>query len=115
MKTRISLFAVEPMMFVPSQLLGSPLGGSLTLECVTEAQPRPILYWIRTDANNSNDVMLLPSKRHKLDSHHVGYQSQMKLHVYPVEAQDYGHYKCVAKNSLGEAEGSIRVYGKVNI
>lgn len=99
-------------MFVPHQLLGSPLGGTLTLECLTEAQPRPITFWTRTDANNVNGIMLLPSKRLKLDTVHIGYQTQMKLHIHQVEPQDIGHYKCVSKNSLGEAEGNIRVYGK---
>lgn len=102
---------VEPMMFVPHQLLGSPLGGTLILECLTEAHPRPITFWTRTDANNVNGIMLLPSKRLRLDTLHVGYQTQMRLHIHQVEAQDIGHYKCVSKNSLGEAEGSIRVYG----
>ncbi|XP_046631459.1 lachesin-like isoform X2 [Daphnia pulicaria] len=100
----------EPMMFVPHQLLGSPLGGTLILECLTEAHPRPITFWTRTDTNNVNGIMLLPSKRLRLDTLHVGYQTQMRLHIHQVEAQDIGHYKCVSKNSLGEAEGSIRVY-----
>lgn len=105
------LITVEPMMFVPHQLLGSPLGGTLILECLTEAHPRPITFWTRTDANNVNGIMLLPSKRLQLDTLLVGYQTQMRLHIHQVEAQDIGHYKCVSKNSLGEAEGSIRVYG----
>ena len=100
------------MMFVSHQLLGSPLGGTLLLECLTEAQPRPITFWTRTDANNVNGIMLLPSKRLKLDTIHTGYQTQMRLHIHQVEPQDIGHYKCVSKNSLGEAEGSIRVYGR---
>ena len=100
-------------MFVPSQLLGSPLGGMVTLECLTEAQPRPITYWIQTDANNVNGVMLLPSKRIKPEVLHVGYQTQMRLHILKLENQDIGHYKCVSKNSLGEAEGSIRLYGNI--
>ncbi|KAI9552050.1 hypothetical protein GHT06_022387 [Daphnia sinensis] len=100
----------EPIMFVPHQLLGSPLGGTLILECLTEAHPRPITFWTRTDANNVNGIMLLPSKRLRIDTVHVGYQTQMSLHIHQVEPQDIGHYKCVSKNSLGEAEGSIRVY-----
>ena len=87
-------------MFVPHQLLGSPLGGTLILECLTEAHPRPITFWTRTDANNVNGIMLLPSKRLRLDTLLVGYQTQMKLHIHQVEAQDIGHYKCVSKNSL---------------
>lgn len=99
-------------MYVSNQLLGASLGGSVTLECLTEAQPRPITYWLRTNVNNANGVMILPSKRHKLVSQHTGYQTAMSLHIHPVELEDIGHYKCVSKNSLGEAEGSVRVYGK---
>jgi len=111
MKRPFVYIAVEPLMFVPNQLLGAPVGGSVTLECQTEAQPRPITYWIRTDANNVNGVMLLPSKRYKIVSHHTGYQTSMSLHIHRVEMVDIGNYKCVSKNSLGEAEGSIRIYG----
>lgn len=98
-------------MFVPNQLLGSPLGEAITLECLTEAQPRPITYWVRSDAGNMNGVMLLASKRIKPEVIHNGYQTQMKLHLSRLEPNDVGNYKCVSKNSLGEAEGSIRLYG----
>lgn len=98
-------------MVVPNQLLGSPIGGTLTLECLAEAQPRPITFWIRADANNVNGVMLLPSKRHRIETLHAGYTTHMRLLIHQVSAEDIGQYRCVAKNSLGEAEGSIRVYG----
>jgi hypothetical protein len=102
------------MMFVPNQLLGAPLGSTVTLECVTEAQPRPITYWLRTDAANGNGVMLLASKNLKPITHYNGYQTQMSLEIQRLELQDIGNYKCVSKNSLGEAEGSIRIYGTLH-
>lgn len=36
----------------------------------------------------------------------------MKLTIRNLQKADFGNYKCISKNSLGETEGSIRVYGK---
>lgn len=37
----------------------------------------------------------------------------MKLTVKNLTNSDFGNYRCISKNSLGETEGSIRVYGKI--
>lgn len=39
----------------------------------------------------------------------------MKLTIKNLSAGDFGNYRCVSKNSLGETEGSIRVYGKYKL
>lgn len=36
----------------------------------------------------------------------------MKLTVRNLQPGDFGNYRCISKNSLGETEGSIRLYGK---
>lgn len=36
----------------------------------------------------------------------------MKLTIKNLQYGDFGNYRCISKNSLGETEGSIRVYGK---
>lgn len=36
----------------------------------------------------------------------------MKLTVRSVEIADFGSYKCVAKNSLGDTDGAIKLYRK---
>lgn len=36
----------------------------------------------------------------------------MKLTIVAVDHGDFGAYKCVAKNSLGETDGSIKLYSK---
>jgi hypothetical protein len=36
----------------------------------------------------------------------------MKLKISDLEEKDFGSYKCVAKNALGEKEGLVRLYGK---
>lgn len=36
----------------------------------------------------------------------------MKLTIISMDHADFGAYKCVAKNSLGETDGSIKLYSK---
>lgn len=40
------------------------------------------------------------------------YSAQMKLVIRNFQKSDLGGYKCISKNSLGEAEGNIRLYGE---
>ena len=40
-------------------------------------------------------------------------RAHMKLTIKNLSAGDFGNYRCVSKNSLGETEGSIRVYGNI--
>lgn len=39
-------------------------------------------------------------------------RAHMKLTIKNLQYGDFGNYRCISKNSLGETEGSIRVYGK---
>lgn len=36
----------------------------------------------------------------------------MKLTIKPVDENDFGNFKCIAKNSLGDTDGSIKLYRK---
>lgn len=38
------------------------------------------------------------------------YKVHMKLMIRAVAMSDYGSYKCISKNSLGETDGSIKLY-----
>lgn len=40
------------------------------------------------------------------------HRAHMKLTIKNLQYGDFGNYRCISKNSLGETEGSIRVYGK---
>lgn len=44
-----------------------------------------------------------------------GYKKYMMLKIRRVNKSDFGSYKCVAKNSLGETDGVIKLEGKCNI
>ena len=39
------------------------------------------------------------------------YRLQSSLTIYNIRKDDYGMYKCVSKNSLGETESNVRLYG----
>ncbi|KAF7275137.1 hypothetical protein GWI33_012148, partial [Rhynchophorus ferrugineus] len=40
------------------------------------------------------------------------YKVHMKLTINYLAPEDYGIYKCISKNSLGDMEGSVNVYSK---
>lgn len=39
------------------------------------------------------------------------YAVQMTLVIRTLQKSDMGGYKCISKNSIGDAEGTIRLYG----
>lgn len=41
-----------------------------------------------------------------------GYTKYMKLKIRAVGPNDFGTYRCVAKNSLGETDGNIKLDGE---
>ncbi|XP_063914923.1 lachesin-like isoform X1 [Zophobas morio] len=94
----------SPMIWVPNQLVGAPAGTDVTIDCHTEAYPRAISYWVY------DNVMLLPTKKYGTETTENSYRAHMKLSVRNLQPGDFGNYRCISKNSLGETEGSIRIY-----
>ncbi|XP_026675546.1 lachesin-like isoform X2 [Ceratina calcarata] len=96
-----------PMLWIPHQLVGAPLGYAVTLECHTEAHPTSLNYWTREDG-----VMIHESNKYKTTStpEKPSYKTHMTLTIYDLQDEDYGSYKCVAKNPRGETDGTIRLY-----
>lgn len=41
------------------------------------------------------------------------YEMKMTVTVKKFEKDDVGSYRCIAKNSLGEVDSSIRLYGEL--
>lgn len=49
--------------------------------------------------------------KYETSSTNIGYSKFMKLKIRTVGPADYGSYRCVAKNSLGETDGLIKLEG----
>uniref|UniRef100_A0ABD2WJW5 Ig-like domain-containing protein n=1 Tax=Trichogramma kaykai TaxID=54128 RepID=A0ABD2WJW5_9HYME len=108
-----------PVIHVPNQLVGAPLGTDVTLECIVEAFPVSINFW-----RGNKDDIIITSSRHEvqiltkptLKGHHsvahpnFNFKVRMLLIIRNFTKQDVGTYKCIAKNSNGEFESSIRLY-----
>ncbi|XP_039276201.1 limbic system-associated membrane protein isoform X2 [Nilaparvata lugens] len=95
-----------PMMTIQNQLIGAQEGNSVTLECNSEAFPKSINYWTK-----ANGEIITRNSKYEPELHDVNaYKSQMRLTINYVEEEDYTTYKCIAKNSLGETDGSIKLY-----
>lgn len=94
-----------PMIWIQNQLVGAHEGQQMTLECHSEAYPKSINYWTR----EKGDIIAQGDKYEPvlLDN---AYKVLMKLTIRAVGPSDFGSYKCVSKNSLGDTDGSIKLY-----
>ncbi|XP_034369636.1 neuronal cell adhesion molecule isoform X25 [Arvicanthis niloticus] len=71
-------------------------GNVLSLECIAEGLPTPIIYWIKEDGT-------LPVNR-------TFYRNFRKtLQIIRVSEADSGNYQCIAKNTLGAVHHTISV------
>ncbi|XP_017099278.2 protein turtle homolog B isoform X2 [Drosophila bipectinata] len=93
-----------PMIWIQNQLVGAALNQNITLECQSEAYPKSINYWMK------NDTIIVPGERFVPETFDSGYKITMRLTIYDVDIQDFGAYRCVAKNSLGDTDGGIKLY-----
>ncbi|KAJ3666810.1 hypothetical protein Zmor_002241 [Zophobas morio] len=96
-----------PMMEIQNQLVGAYEGQQITLECRSEAYPKSINYWT-TDKGE----IVPQSGKYEPSYSTTGYQIHMKLTIRSIGPQDYRDYKCVSKNSLGDTDGTIHVFGR---
>ncbi|KAF5308922.1 hypothetical protein FQR65_LT00004 [Abscondita terminalis] len=100
-----------PVIQVPNQLVGAPSGTDVTVECIVESFPKSINYWLGT----AGEMLLTDSRHEVLEIVLSQYELQMSLTVKNFQKRDVGTYTCMAKNSLGGVESSIRLYGKFRL
>ncbi|XP_012382668.1 neuronal cell adhesion molecule isoform X19 [Dasypus novemcinctus] len=71
-------------------------GNVLSLECIAEGLPTPLIYWAKEDG-------ILPTNR-------TFYRNFKKtLQIIHVSEADSGNYRCIAKNALGVIHHTISV------
>ncbi|KAF2885575.1 hypothetical protein ILUMI_20598 [Ignelater luminosus] len=96
----------HPVIQVPNQLVGAPLGTDVTLECIVEASPKSINYWVK----GTGEMVISSAKYDVQVAAKSLFEVQMTVTVRNLEKDDMGSYRCIAKNSLGEVESNIRLY-----
>ncbi|XP_045481979.1 protein amalgam-like isoform X1 [Harmonia axyridis] len=96
----------HPLIQVPNQLVGAPINTDVTLQCQVEASPKAINYWTR----DTGEMIITNDKYHMTENSNAYYSVQMKLVIRRFHKSDLGGYKCISKNSIGDAEGNIRLY-----
>ncbi|XP_071533200.1 lachesin-like isoform X2 [Panulirus ornatus] len=94
-----------PMLWIPNQLEGARMGTTALLECNTEAFPRSINYW-----TNYRGEMIAASTKYDTMTKEESYKTYMRLVIHNLTKEDFNTYRCIAKNSLGETDGSIKLY-----
>ncbi|XP_063879732.1 lachesin-like isoform X3 [Scylla paramamosain] len=95
-----------PMLWIPNQLEGARRSESVTLQCNTEAFPRSINYW----TNHRGEMIAATGTRYETTTKEESYKTYMRLVIHNLTQYDFNTYHCIAKNSLGETDGSIRLY-----
>ncbi|KAL1115648.1 hypothetical protein AAG570_005938 [Ranatra chinensis] len=96
-----------PMIWIQNQLVGAMEGEEMTLECNSEAYPKSINYWTREKGD-----IIVHGPKYEPELLDNAYKVHMKLTIHFVSPSDFGAYKCVSKNSLGDTDGTIKVYRK---
>ncbi|BES91852.1 Immunoglobulin domain [Nesidiocoris tenuis] len=94
-----------PMVWIQNQLVGAMEGDRMTLECHSEAYPKSINYW-----TGEKDEIIAHSAKFEPVTLENNYKVLMKLTINNVGPSDFGSYKCVSKNSLGDTDGTIKLY-----
>ncbi|XP_037883736.1 igLON family member 5 [Glossina fuscipes] len=77
----------------------------VTLECISESHPISVNYWLK------GTEIIEGGTYESVNEKHI-YKIIMRLTVQPTKVQDFGEYKCIAKNHLGFVEQTIRLRRK---
>ncbi|KAG8192552.1 hypothetical protein JTE90_015187 [Oedothorax gibbosus] len=93
-----------PKIKVENQMVHAAGGTEAVLGCHVEASPRPLTSWIRHD-----DVVLISNAKYAIEEIEDSYKILAQLKIKNVSETDFGHYKCVTKNTFGEKEGFVRL------
>ena len=120
-----------PVVTLPQTEVAASLGQpEARLECLVELNPSGSFHWIKlasSEQQNNNRVglqqqeaddlwlvehdELMPSDKYEIVMKQVSSErAQMVLNVRQIERQDFAHYKCIGRNSLGLQSNSIRLY-----
>ena len=96
---------VPPAIWIRQETMYASIGQKVTLECITESHPNSVNFWMH------GKEFVQGGTYESITMENV-YKVIMKLVVRPVDPEDFGVYKCVGRNSLGEAEKYVNLHRK---
>ncbi|EEZ99076.2 lachesin isoform X1 [Tribolium castaneum] len=94
-----------PKVQVQKALVGAPLYSNVKLKCDVEAFPNSNNYWVK-----EQDEVLLNGFKYTTQEKRSGYKVIMVLTIHNVNKSDIGTYTCVASNTMGKSDASVRIY-----
>lgn len=96
----------QPQISSEQQLVGAPAGTQVQLTCISEASPRPINYW-----TFGTGEMIVPNEKfHIKEEDESVYRFKISLTIKNLVGPDFGSFRCISKNSIGQAEAVIELY-----
>lgn len=100
---RLSEFLVPPKIWTRYDTIYVGFGQKVTLECISESHPTSVNYWLK-------DKEFIQGGSYETVSMNNVFKIVMRLVIRPMKAKDFGEYRCVAKNMLGEMEQTITLH-----
>ena len=63
--------------------------------------------------SKKNGGMIVPSVKYNISDESLSdYQFVSTLHIRGLSKEDFAQYVCVAKNTIGKSEETIKIYGE---
>jgi len=102
--------SVAPQIMMPNRRIGQQTGRETILECAITAFPHNVNYW------EKDGRRITSSMKHRIEAYDEGdHTVTLSLRIHFIDDGDFGEYRCVASNSLGQDEGTTVLYGKTAI
>jgi hypothetical protein len=93
-------------------MLGANNGSSVLLECLVDAFPPALTYWLVGE----NRIIEESNWKYRTLQQELSPSSiRVTLNITYVESADYSDYKCVAKNERGKTHAQLTVFGETII
>jgi len=91
---------VSPEVTMPNRRIAQARGRETILECRITAYPHAVNYW------EKNGRRIMSSAHHRIEAYDEGAHTiTLSLRIYISDNDDYGTYRCVASNALGQDDG----------